>query len=389
MAKRIIALAISFILLTAGAFAAEAQADAENAGAGEEEAVTLELNAKSVLLMEAQTGRVLYEQNPHERLAPASVTKVMTLLLAMEALDEGRIKLSDEATCSEHAASLGGSQIYLEPGEVMTVVDLLKAIAVASANDASVMLAEHIAGSEEGFVEMMNARAKKLGMKNTTFVNSYGLEDPDHRTTAYDVALMSRELLKHEKVFDYTKIWMDTLRDGKFGLANTNKLVRFYNGCTGLKTGSTGAALYCISATALRDNMHLIAVVMGSPTSAERFSAATKLLDYGFANYAMAHPKLPELPKIKVLKGIADSVSLKAEGDGAVLLEKSKARDIEARLSLPESLQAPVEKGQKVGAVIFEVDGEQVASLTLRAAESVRRAGFFDMLRRLLRRLLI
>ena len=181
MAKRIIALAISFILLTAGAFAAEAQADAENAGAGEEEAVTLELNAKSVLLMEAQTGRVLYEQNPHERLAPASVTKVMTLLLAMEALDEGRIKLTDEATCSEHAASLGRSQIYLEPGEVMTVVDLLKAIAVASANDASVMLAEHIAGSEEGFVEMMNARAKKLGMKNTTFVNSYGLEDPDRR----------------------------------------------------------------------------------------------------------------------------------------------------------------------------------------------------------------
>lgn len=386
MIKRIIAILMFCMLLPLGAFAAE-KADTKQDTA-KTNTVTLDLKAKSVLLMEAKTGKVLYEQNSHESLPPASVTKVMTLLLAAEALDAGRIDLDDKVTCSEHAASLGGSQVYLEPGEVMTVSDLFKAVAVASANDASVMIAEHVSGSEESFVASMNARAKELGMKNTTFINSYGLEDPSHRTTAYDIALMSRELLKHESILTYTKIWMDTLRDGKFGLANTNKLVRFYSGCTGLKTGSTGAALYCISATAFRENLHLIAVVMGSPTSSDRFSAATKLLDHGFANYAMANPELPDLPQIKVIKGIEGFVSLKTESDGSVLLKKGQKKDIKSKVILPESLNAPVEKDQKIGEIIYEVDGAEVARIILRAEKNVRRAGFFDMLSRLFKRLL-
>lgn len=366
--KRIFFYLLSFVVLVVGnAFAVSAETTS----------AALDLKAKSAILIEASTGNILYEKNANEPLPPASVTKIMTMLLAMEALDEGKIKLEDKVVCSEHAASMGGSQVFLEPGEQMSVNDLFKAIAVASGNDASVMMAEYIAGSETAFVEAMNAKAQLLGMKNTKFINCTGLEAPDHKTTANDIAIMSKELLKHKQIFTYTNIWMDTLRDGKFGLSNTNKLIRFYKDANGLKTGSTDNALYCISASALRNNMQLIAVVLASPTSKDRFADASKLLDYGFANWAVANELVNEnIEPVKVLKGVAPNVKVTTSGEVNILVPKGKEKLLEKKIEMQKDVLAPVEKGQKLGEIIYTFEKKEVGRIPVKAAEEVKRAGF-------------
>lgn len=308
------------------------------------------LPAKSAILIEQESGRVLFEKNADEVLPPASITKVMTLLLVMEALDEGRISIDDMVTCSEHAESMGGSQIWFKAGEQMTVDDLLKATAISSANDASVALAEMIAGSEEAFVGLMNERAQQLEMTNTHFVNATGLDAEGHVTTARDIATMSRELLRHPKITEYSSVWMSELRDGQTQLVNTNKLVRFYDGCTGLKTGTTNGAGSCLSASATRKGMSLVAVTLGSPTSAERFSAARGLLDYGFANYTRVElPPLEGLDAVPVRHGVAQEVSVLSETPGAVIVKASDKDAIEQQAELLEDVEAPVEAGQMLG----------------------------------------
>ena len=309
------------------------------------------VDAAGAVLMEKETGTVLYEQNAHDKLEPASVTKVMTLLLVMEAIDSGSLSRDDLVTVSAYAASMGGSQVYLKEGEQMTVNDLLKAVAVASGNDASVALAEHLAGSEEAFVERMNQRAAELGMADTCFVNCTGLPAAGHLTSAYDIALMSRELiLNHPAIREYTTIWMDTLRNGQFQLANTNKLIRFYEGATGLKTGSTDSAGYCLSATAERDGMELIAVILKSPTKDTRTAAATSLLNYGFSNYTLmdVYPS-QALPPVDVLLGESDTVQPVLSTSSRILVEKSMVNQVTTQVSLCENVEAPVEAGQKLG----------------------------------------
>ena len=345
-------------------------------------------NVKSALLMEAATGTVLYEYQKGEKLAPASVTKIMTLLLIMEAIDNNTITIEDSVTASENASSMGGTQIYLEPGETMSVHELLKAVAIPSANDAAVALAEYIGGSEEGFVQKMNARAHDLGMLNTNFANVTGFEDPSHRTTAYDIALMTRELLKHPKIFDYTTIWMDTLRNGGFGLSNTNKMIRTYQGMNGMKTGFTTDSLYCFSGTAERNGMTLIAVIMGSPTSNERFAAAGKLLDYGFSSYALAKG-VPETPApIHVNKGKAPSVAVIVDGGLGMLVPKGQEKFVESELTLAEEIQAPVEKGRQVGVLTYKISGKVVQTCPVLTAEAVDKAGFTDYFGRLFKGLM-
>lgn len=334
----------------------------------------LELTAKSALLMEASTGTILYEKNSHDALPPASVTKIMTLLLVMEALDSGQYTLDDMVSVSPLAASMGGSQVYLEENEQLSVHDMIKAVAVASGNDAAVALAEFTAGSHEGFVNKMNERAKQLGMNDTHFVNCNGLDIDGHVTSAHDIAVMSKELMKHPKIFEYTTIWMDSLRDGAFGLVNTNKLVRFYQGATGLKTGSTSVAGFCISATAKRDGMDLIAVVMGSPTSKERFADATKMLDYGFANYGICSSLVSEeeLAPIALKKGIKDNVSIGMADGFSLLMEKSKIANIEKKITLPDYVNAPIHNGHKVGEVEFFSEGQSVGKCDLVAKEDIK-----------------
>ena len=320
----------------------------------------LSLPVKSAILIDQNTGTVRYEKNADQPLPPASITKIMSLLLFMEALESGKIGLQDTVTCSEVAAGFGGSQIWLKPGEEMTVEELLKAVAVQSANDATVCLAEYVAGSETAFVQQMNQKAAELGMEHTHFACCAGLDHEDHYSTARDIALMSRALLQYPKITEYTTIWMDTLRGGATSLVNTNRLVRFYQGATGLKTGTTNGAGCCLSASATRDGLTLIAVVLGSPSSADRFHSATTLLDYGFANYAAAPlPTLPERPLALAVKGSAeDSVPLDyAALPETILIEKGTASALRAELTLPEELEAPVEKGQTVGKVsIFQDD---------------------------------
>ncbi len=340
----------------------------------------LENTVSGAILMEADSGQILFEQNPDEKLPIASVTKIMTLLLSLEAIDQGIISLTDTVTVSDYAASMGGSQAFMEAGEQMSVNDMLKAISVSSCNDAAVAMAEHLAGSEGAFVERMNARAQKLGMTSTDFVNCTGLDDDQmHYSSARDVAIMSRELIKHPTIFDYTTIWMDSIRDGKFGLANTNKLIRFYNGANGLKTGSTSKARYCLSATALRDGMQLIAVVLGSPTSAERFSAAKALLDYGFANYSVYRPKSDTVYSLKVWGGKEAHVKCEASSN-AILLKKGEQNKIEEITELPESLNAPVKKGDIVGKIKYVVGDTTVAESEIKVMEDVKKATAIDRL---------
>ena len=337
----------------------------------------LGLNAKSAILMEESTGNILYESNPDERLPIASVTKVMTMLLIMEAVDSGKISLDEMVTVSENAMSYGGSTMFLETGEQLTVNDMLKGIAVASANDGCVAMAEHLAGSESAFVDMMNEKAKELGMENTHFMNTNGLDEDDHYSSARDVAIMSRELMKHETIFNYTSIWMDTLRGGKFQLANTNKLIRFYDGANGLKTGSTSKALCCLSAAAKRNDMQLIAVVLGAPTSAERFASAKSLLDYGFANYAVNTQITAgdEVQKIAVEKGVDKEVDVVAGDSCSTLVKKGQEDNITKEIKIDETITAPIEAGQKIGTMTISRDGEVIADIDLNASSTVEKKG--------------
>ena len=359
---------------------------------GRAAAVDLNLNAKSALLMDVATGTVLYEKESHTRLAPASVTKVMTMLLIMEALDAGKIRLTDQVTASEAAAAKGGSQVYLKVGENMPVSDMLKAIAVSSANDCACAMAELIAGSESAFVELMNQRAEALGMGDTHFVNCTGLDDgpeaAQHRTSAYDIALMSRELLKnHPDIKKYTTIWMDSLRDGTFGLSNTNKLIRFYSGATGLKTGYTSGAGYCLSATAKREGMELIAVVMACETSQKRTADCKALLAYGFANYSVVRPGLKEGRTVAVHLGKQDSVPVELVERREILVDKAKRTSLSARVELAQVVPAPVEKGQRVGTISVYSDQRMLIQLPLVAAENVAKLTFGDVFGLVLRRI--
>ncbi len=353
-------------------------------------AASLDLDAESVILMEASTGRVLYEKEADKRLPPASVTKIMTLLLVMEAIDSGKLSYTDMVSVSENAASMGGSQIYLEPGETMSVDDMLKSVVISSANDAAVALAEHIAGSEEAFVERMNERAAELGMVNTTFENTNGLDDTtdSHLTTARDIAIMSRELISHEKILDYSSTWMDTVRDGAFGLSNTNRLIRFYNGANGLKTGSTSKAKFCISATAKRDGMQLISVVMASPTRDIRNEVAKKLLDYGFANYCAVQIEPGSLGEVAVTGGVKDTCPLVYEGFSAVLPKGSSSK-IEKVELVDENLAAPIEEGMQVGLIEYRVDGEKIGESAVLAGENIEKIGYFGVLEKIVKKFLL
>ena len=346
-----------------------------------------ELPAPSAVLMEASTGKVLYEKNAHEQRPCASITKVMTLLLVMEGLDSGQIHLEDMVTASEHAASMGGSDIWLEPGETMSVDDLLKATVIVSANDAAVALAEHLCGSEEAFVQRMNERAAELGMTKTVFKNCNGLDEDGHVTMAYDIALMSRALIAHEKIFDYTQVWMDELRGGKTQLVNTNKLLKTYSGITGLKTGTTGKAGSCMTATAERDGMSLIAVVLGCDTTDNRFSAASALLDYGFAGWTLTVPSLPPvaLDPIEVECGMNNSVDVSAETIPGVVVPKGREGDVVCEAVLETLLTAPVEQGQTVGKITCTLDGETLAEIPVCAASAVEELTLSSALQYLLR----
>ena len=352
--------------------------------AGAEE---LAVEAEACLLMEKTTGEVLYAVNEHEPLEPASVTKIMTILLVMEAIDSGQLQYGDVVTASAHACSMGGSQIWLKENEQMTVEDMLKAVCVASANDCSVALAEHLAGSEAAFVERMNQRAAELGMEDTVFMNPTGLPAEGHVTSAYDIALMSRELiLNHPNVRRFTTIWMDTLRNGEFGLSNTNKLIHSYEGATGLKTGSTDGALYCLSATAERDGMELIAVILKAPTSAQRFAGAQALLNYGFASYGLAEIQTPgALSPIPVRLGAEKAVTARLEGETALLAEKEKLGALETELAMETELSAPVAEGQEVGRLTVTSGGEILAEFPLVADRAVARLTYWQLLQRCMR----
>lgn len=359
-----------------------------NAVAFAENELPIEIKAKAAVLMDASTGKILMKYNENERLYPASVTKIMPLLLITEAIDEGKISLDDTVTASATAASKGGSQIWLKEGEQMTVDELLKATAVYSANDACTALGEYLAGSDEAFVSLMNERAAELGMTNTHFENCTGLDDTadNHLTTAADVALMSRELLKHEIIMNYTTIWMDSLREGKTELVNTNKLVRFYQGTTGLKTGTTAKAGCCVSASAMREGTHLIAVVMGSSNSSDRFETAKAMLNWGFANYSTVTPKIDAslIPDVGVIGGVKEKITPKIPDTQAVLIQKGRENDIVQKVDLALDVAAPVENGQILGTVSFTLDGETLGKYSLTADEQIDRLTFGVIFRRIL-----
>ena len=378
MKKRMLAIFVLLVLLAGAILPAVRAAE-------------LDLPAPSYVLMERSTGEVLLEHNAHERLRPASVTKVMTLLLIMEALDDGRIGWDDMVQTSAAAAAKGGSQIYLEENEQLPLEEMLKSIVVSSANDCACAMAEHIAGSEAAFVEMMNARAEQLGMTDTHFVNCTGLDDEpeaaEHLTTAYDIALMSRELLGHEAIKKYTTIWMDTVRDGQFGLSNTNKLVRFYDGTTGLKTGYTSAAGHCLSASAERNGMELIAVVLHCASSTDRFESAKALLNYGFSNYALVTPEPGELPAVPVTLGTAAEITPVLADETPILIDKALAAGVETRVCVDESVTAPVEAGQTLGTLTITSGGQTIAERDLVAPESVGALRWGDVFLQMLRAL--
>ena len=343
---------------------------------------SLNLESGAAILIEQKKGQVLYEHNVHEKLRPASVTKVMSLLLIMEALDSGQIALADKVPCTEDAAGMGGSQIWLEVGEELTVDEMLKAICVVSANDCTVAMADYLCGSQEAFVDKMNARAKELGMNDTTFKNCHGIDEDGHVTSAYDIALMSKELLNnHPTILNYTTIWMDTLRNGESELVNTNKLIRNYKGATGLKTGSTSVALYNLSASATRDGLSLIAVIMKAPTTKIRFSEAQKLLDYGFSNYQYKElaSKGTILKEASVTKGVNTSVNLVTESNVGVLLKKGEDKNIEQTVNIEENIVAPISAGQKVGEIIYTLNGKDVGKTNVVAETTVEKKTFFNI----------
>lgn len=342
-------------------------------------AVTEEtITAPSAILMESSSGKVLFEKNPHEQRPCASITKVMTMLLVCEAINSGKLSLDDTITASAHAASMGGSDIWLEEGETMSANDMIKATVVASANDAAVALAEHLCGSEEVFVQKMNEKANQLGMKDTVFKNCNGLDEDGHITSAYDVAVMSRELMKHEMIFDYTSIWLDNLRDGKTQIVNTNKLLKTYKGITGLKTGTTNDAGCCMAASATRGDMSLVAVVLGCNSGKERFSDAAALLDYGFANFSVTQLKAPDdLPKtIKVDNGMQKNIGIGCDINSSIVLDKNSGSKIVSKIDLPESIEAPVASGQKLGTVTYSLDGKAVKSFEITASQHAEQISF-------------
>lgn len=383
VARRIISLILSLIIC----FSMPVELFAED---------KLDIQAKSAILMDYNTGEILYEKNPHDKVPPASISKIMTLLLAMEALESGKIKLSDNVRISAHAAGMGGSQLWLEEGESQTVENLLKAITIRSANDASVALAEYIAGSEELFVRMMNDKAKALGMKNTNFMNASGLPNEEQYVSAYDVALMSKELLKHDEIHKWLTVYMDEILVGKKkdkvqSLVNTNRLIKDYEGATGIKTGSTSKAGYCLAASAKRGNLQLIAVVMGCETSKIRFDEAMRLLDYGFANYdsITIGRKGDILGKVQVHKGSISSIEVILERDSFILISKGDKANISKEIVLPEYIEGPVEKGQEIGHLIIRVDGSLVDRINLVSKTRVEKAGFKEMFKKTVKSLLI
>ena len=360
------------------------------AAAANEDSMPLVLSSASALLMEKETGTVLLQQNAHQKLEPASVTKIMTLLLVMEAVDSGRLSLDELVPVSAHAAGMGGSQVYLKEGERLSVSDLIKCVAVVSGNDCAVALAERLSGSESAFVEQMNQKAQALGMEDTHFVNCTGLPAPGHLTSAYDIALMSRQLLLHHPdIRQYTTIWTDSIRNGAFGLTNTNRLIRFYDGATGLKTGFTASAQYCMSAAAQRNGMELIAVVMKAPTTAQRFQDASSLLDYGFANYALITPQ-PESPlaPVDVLLGRSKTVQPQLQRECHLLVEKTQADQVTTRVDLAQDVQAPVDPGQTLGEFQVYVGNELRDSVPIVAAQGVDRLSVPGLFSQLLHRLL-
>ena len=359
---------------------------------GEEESskVDMGLDCRSAILMEATTGEVLYEMNADEALPPASVTKVMTLLLVMEAIADGRLKLDDTVTASAHASSMGGSQIYLKEGEQMSVEDLLKSVIIASANDAALALAEHIAGSETAFVEMMNKKAKELGLKNTNFENTNGLDDTvqNHVTSARDIAIMSRELIKHKKITEYSSIWMDTIRNGEFGLTNTNRLVRFYRGATGLKTGSTSKAKFCITATAERDGLSLICVIMAAPSRDLRNAAAASLLDWGFANYAVYKNEAKELEPLRVVGGVKSRCAVGYE-EFSCVVRKNELSNVKLEIELDESAAAPVKMGEKLGRVVYKLGDREIGENSIVSLEEIEKIDFWGLMLKILSKMAV
>ena len=386
--KVVKALAIVLALCVLTVFPIKAES-AEQRGThpkGEIATATFDVDCQSVILVEANTNTVLYEKNADEPLSPASVTKVMTLLLVMEAIENGKIEYSDIVRVSKNAASMGGSQIYLKENEEMSVEDLLKSVIIASANDAAVALAEHICGSEEAFVEQMNQRAEELEMTNTHFENTNGLDDTveNHVISARDIAIMSRELIKYPKITEYSSIWMDSIRNGSFGLTNTNRLIRFYKGATGLKTGSTDKAGFCISATAERDGMSLICVVMGAETKDERNAIATKLLDYSFNNFRMFSDDGKKIDSIPVLRG--NKASFSAEYPPIKMVVPKETGKISAGVSIQERIEAPINKGDIIGVVSYSNGKEEICQVDIIASETIKKCGFFDLFGEFLRK---
>jgi D-alanyl-D-alanine carboxypeptidase (penicillin-binding protein 5/6) len=373
--RRIFCFAVALVLMTPFCLAT---GDADVSGA----AGALTVPAPSVVLMERSTGKIIYEKGADDRLYPASVTKVMTLLLTMEAIERGQLTYEQRLTVSRAAMSLGGSTAFLHEGETYTVDEMLKAVTIASANDGSVVLAEAVAGTEETFVALMNERAAQLGMNGTHFVNCHGLDSPDHYTTARDVAVMSRELLKHRDIRKYSTVWLDALRDGTFQLANTNRLVRYYDGCTGLKTGTTSKAGSCVAASAERDGMELIAVVMRASNTDDRYESARKMLDYGFAGYAsmVVRPDEVLLP-VPILLGRKNDVQPVLEREETVIFEKHKKPLITKTVVLAEDVQAPVQKGQELGEIILECEGAVLARVPIVAADDVEALSWWDVFR--------
>lgn len=381
MRKNAIAILISFMLCAVSSVTAYA----ENA--------SLNIEAKSAILMEQSTGRILYEQDAHTKLAPASVTKVMTILLIYEAVEQGKISWDDMVTVSANAAGMGGSQIFLAENEQQSVRDLTRSIVIASANDAAVAMAEFISGNVELFAQSMNERAASLGMANTNFVNACGLDDPNHYTTAYDIALMSRELMvKHPGVKEFTTVWMDTIThrtskgEEEFGLTNTNRLIRWYEGITGLKTGSTGEALYCLAGTAERDNMGLIAVVLAAPSPNLRFLETARLLDHGFANYAIVagEPANTEVGSVRIFKGTEEEVTVAVRTDVTIVIPRDAGSELQKDIRIVDALYAPIQQGTKAGEIVYSFNGEEVGRSALIVTQTVDRAGIGTMLQRII-----
>lgn len=374
--KKLICAALCLVMLTSPVYAIDTLSGSD-----------IGVSAPSAVLMEKLSGEVIYEKAPHERLAPASVTKIMTMLLIVEAIERGEMSLDDTVTASERAASFGGSCVYLEQGEKMSVGEMLKCICVVSANDCAVAMAEHMCGTEQAFVSRMNERARELGLKDTSFKNCTGLFDDDgHYTSAYDVAVMSRELIRHDMIKQYTTIWMDSIRGGEFGLSNTNKLVYYYDGCTGLKTGFTEKAMYCLSATAERDGVEYIAVIMHAESSDSRNSDAKTLLSYAFANYRLLPLRSPDvLPPVRVSLGEADSVQPVYDGAQAALVPRSGLGELRYDIRLPDSVEAPVSRGQRLGTLIISSGGRTLFSVPLLSDCAVGRAGFASTLLELLK----